>query len=127
MPSDTGQQPNGQEHPTLAAQKRDAAPGNVREVHPDKAWARKNLRSREGKLILDIANVIRILERHEDFKGRFQYNETLNKVLDKGTVMLDWRIAECCAVIQERFLPEISDKDVEKALVIVSNRTGVRK
>ena len=93
----------------------------------DEAWAKANLRFQDGKPISDMANVLRVLQRHSDFEGRFVYNETLNKVLDKGEVMLDWRVSECCAVIQERFVPGVAEADVNAALVIHANRCGVRK
>jgi len=93
----------------------------------DLAWAKENLRWADEKPIPDMANVLRVLDRHPDFKGRYIYNETLNKVLDKGTLMLDWRVSECCAVIQERFVPEIPESAVNNALVICANRNGTRK
>ena len=93
----------------------------------DRAWARANLRFQDGRPILDIANALRVLDRHEAFKGRFRFNETLSKVLDKGTVMLDWRVAELAAILQERFLPAIPQRDVEKALYIHANKVIQKK
>lgn len=93
----------------------------------DLAWATENLRWANEKPISDLANVLRVLERHPEFTDRFIYNETLSKVLDKGTLMLDWRISECCAVIQERFIPEIAESTVNNALVICANHNGTRK
>ena len=93
----------------------------------DLAWAKQHLRWSDGEPFPDLANVLRILDRHEDFKGRYIYNETLNKVLDKGTLMLDWRISECSAVIQERFIPMVAESVVNNALIICANRNGVRK
>jgi|GEM_PF-2557747 len=93
----------------------------------DRAWARANLRSKGGEPYLDSANALRVLERHEAFTGRFKFNETLNKVMDKGTVMLDWRVAEVVAIVQERFLPEIPAEAVEKALLIHANRVIQKK
>lgn len=93
----------------------------------DKAWAKENLRWSDGKPICDLANVLRILGGHEDFVGRFIFNETLNKVLDKGTLMLEWRVSAYCADIQERFIPGIAENTVNSALIIVANRTGTRK
>lgn len=93
----------------------------------DLAWAKENLRWSNEIPISDLANVVRVLERHPEFNGRFIYNETLSRVLDKGTLMLDWRVSECCAVIQERFIPEIAENTVNNALVICANRNGTRK
>lgn len=99
----------------------------TRPASPDEIWARKNLRWKDGRPILDLANVLRVLNRHEDFAGRFKYDDTLNKVLDKGSVMLDWRLAEVCSVIQERFLPAIPESDVQKALLIHANQKSQKK
>lgn len=88
----------------------------------DRAWVKTNLRLRNGEPMLDIANVLRVLERHDAFAGRFRYNNDLNKVMDRGSVMLDWRVAEVVAVIQERFLPEISEVAVQKGLLVYANR-----
>ena len=93
----------------------------------DLAWAKENLRWSNEKPLSDLANVMRVLDRHPEFKGRYIFNETLNKVLDKGTLMLEWRIHECCAVIQERFIPEIAENTVNNALVICANHNGTRK
>lgn len=98
-----------------------------RELTEDQAWARSNLRFREGKPCLDIANALRVFERHEAFSGRFKFNETLNKVMDKGAVMLDWRVSEVVAIMQERFMPEISGDVVEKALIVHANRVIQKK
>ncbi|MEZ5917446.1 MAG: hypothetical protein R3C40_07775 [Parvularculaceae bacterium] len=98
--------------------------GAPREVCADEAWARKNLRWRDGRPLTDYANCLRVLEQHEDFQGRFKYNEVINRVLDKGTVMLDWRMTELTAAIQERFIPEISIDVVSRSLVTAANRAG---
>ena len=98
-----------------------------RPLSEDEAWARRNLRIKDGKPYLDIANALRVFERHEEYAGRFRFNETLNKVMDKGAVMLDWRVAEAVAIIQERFLPEIPAEIVEKALVVHANRVIQKK
>ncbi|HNR75812.1 MAG TPA: hypothetical protein PKM48_01690 [Parvularculaceae bacterium] len=90
----------------------------------DEQWARANLREAHGRLALDIANVLRIIELHPDFKGRYKYNDTLGKVLDRGSVMIEWRVSEFVAQIQERFLPEISSEIAYKALVVAANRAG---
>ncbi len=102
-------------------------PAKRREANPDQLWAKKNLRFRDGRPLLDIANMMRIFERHEEYKGRFRYNETLNKVLDKGSLMLDWRIMEVCADVQERFLPEVPETVVRNALIVMGNRNGISK
>ena len=99
----------------------------VGKLSPEQAWARKNLRFANGQPHRDLANVIRILERHEDYNKRFKYNEVLTKVLDKGTVMLQWRVSELTADIQERFLPAIEQSIVEAALIVSSNRAIQKK
>lgn len=101
--------------------------GKLSQADRDHVWARENLRFKGGEPMLDIANVLRVFERHEAFAGRFKFNEALNKVLDKGTVMLDWRVAEVVAVIQERFLPEVSEAAVQKALLVHANRVIQKK
>ena len=98
-----------------------------RGLSEDQVWARRNLRFNDGRPYLDIANALRVLERHEAFAGRFKFNETLSKVMDKGAVMLDWRVAEVVADVQARFLPEISPDAVEKALIIHANRAIQKK
>ena len=90
----------------------------------DAQWARNNLRQIDGRFLLDIANVLRIIELHPDFKGRFKYNDTLNKVIDRGTVMIEWRVSEWVAQIQERFLPEIPFEIAYRALVIAGNKAS---
>ncbi|MEZ5921402.1 MAG: hypothetical protein R3C60_08640 [Parvularculaceae bacterium] len=90
----------------------------------DYGWVKANLRMKDGEPIVDLANCIRVFERHADFKGRFKFNEVLNKVLDKGTVMLDWRVSDTTATVQERFIPEVTTDMVLKALVVVANRAG---
>ena len=115
------------ENRPAAASAEKAKAARPRELSEDQAWARANLRFKEGKPCLDIANALRVLERHEAFAGRFKFNETLNKVMDKGTVMLDWRVAEVVAVMQERFMPEISADAVEKALIVHANRSIQKK
>lgn len=90
----------------------------------DEAWARGNLRFDDGRLLLDLANCLRVLERHPDYQGRFRFNDVLCKVLDRGTVMIEWRISDMTAELQERFLPEIPFDIVARALVIAANRSG---
>jgi len=99
----------------------------AREVSPDQQWARSNLRRRDGRVLLDIANVLRILQRHEEFNGRFKYNETLSRVMDKGKVMFEWRISECTAQIQERFMAEVPEPVVRNALIVAANHSGTTK
>ena len=88
----------------------------------DAAWARANLRHANGRLLLDIANCVRVIELHPDFKGRYKFNEVLGKVLDRGTVMVEWRLGEFVAMVQERFLPEVPYEIAARALVVVANR-----
>ncbi len=95
--------------------------------NPDRVWAKQNLRWRDGFPLLDIANAMRVLDRHEDFKGRFRYNDDVDKVLDKGSIMLDWRVLEVCADIQERFLPNIPENVVRAALTVNGNRNNTIK
>ncbi len=95
-------------------------------VADDMDWARDNLRFRDGHPLLDIANCLRIIERHPDFRGRYRYNEILCKVLDKGTVMIEWRMFEFTATLQERFLPELPFETASRALVLAANRAGVK-
>ena len=90
----------------------------------DEQWARENLRWRGSEVILDLANVVRILERHQDYKGRYKYNEVLTKVMDRGSVMLEWRINDLTAILQERFMPGIPVDIVARGLLVVSNRSG---
>ncbi|MEO1251651.1 MAG: hypothetical protein AAFW81_04805 [Pseudomonadota bacterium] len=108
----------------------DAAPETPEKTAPeepaagsgDDRWALENLRLADGAPVLDIANALRVLDRHPDFKGRFKFNTTLNKVMDRGSVMLDWRVAELVAAVQERFMPGIALHDVQNALLIHANR-----
>lgn len=91
----------------------------------DRLWVRNNLRhADDGRVFLDIANCLHVLEQHPDFKGRYKFNDVLGKVLDRGTVMVEWRLLEFAAMIQERFLPEISNDTAARALVVAANRAG---
>ena len=94
----------------------DAAPAD------DEGWVRDNLRFRDGRLLLDLANCLRVIERHPDFKGRFRFNDILSKVLDRGTVMIEWRMGEYVVSLQERFLPEVPYEIAARALVVAANR-----
>jgi hypothetical protein len=94
------------------------------DIAGDAGWAKANLRFEAGRAYNDLANCLRVLERHPDFKGRFKFNEMLSKVLDRGAVMVEWRINEIAAELQERFLPEISPETVGRALVIAGNRSA---
>lgn len=99
----------------------------VEDTQPsDVLWARDNLRFRDGKPILDIANCLRVIELHPNFAGRYKYNEVLCKVLDRGTVMIEWRMLEFAAMLQERFLPEVPFEIASRALVVAANRAGVK-
>ncbi|MEM8773088.1 MAG: hypothetical protein AAGD92_15685 [Pseudomonadota bacterium] len=95
---------------------------NVSDLEQDRQWVVENLRMCGDEPFCNVANVLRVLQRHEVFAGRFRYNTALTKVMDKGSVMLDWRVSELVAVIQERFLPEVSPDDVEKALIVHANQ-----
>lgn len=90
----------------------------------DEDWCKANLRFGAGAPYTDIANCLRVLERHPDFKGRFKFNEMLSKVVDRGAVMVEWRINEIAAELQERFLPEVPPEMVGRALVVAANRGG---
>jgi hypothetical protein len=92
----------------------------------DALWARDNLRYRDGQPILDIANCLRVIELHPDYKGRYKYNDVLLKVLDRGTVMIEWRMLEFAAEIQERFLPDIPFETASRALVVAANRASAK-
>lgn len=95
-------------------------------VPSDDDWSAENLRLRDGRPLNDLANCLRVLERHPDYKGRFRYNDMLAKVVDRGAVMVEWRINEITADIQERFLPDVAPENVAKALVIAANRGGAK-
>jgi hypothetical protein len=90
----------------------------------DGAWGKENLRFDGGRPFNDLANCLRVLERHPDFKGRFKFNEMLSKVVDRGSVMVEWRVNEVAAELQERFMPEVAPETVGRALVIAANRGG---
>jgi hypothetical protein len=96
------------------------------ETDGDATWARNNLRYDGDRLLLDIANCLRVIEFHPDFKGRFKYNEILAKVLDRGSVMVDWRVSEFTATLQERFLPGVPFEVAARALVVAANRSGLK-
>lgn len=97
------------------------------EGESDAAWARRNLRHTEdGRLVLDVANCLRLLESHPDYKGRYRYNDVLCKVLDKGTVMIEWRLFEFLAILQERFLPDLPYEAATRALVVAANRASAK-
>jgi hypothetical protein len=102
------------------------SPAQHEDDNPDRVWAKQNLRWRDGFPLLDIANAMRVLDRHEDYKGRFRYNDDVDKVLDKGSIMLDWRVLEVCAEIQERFLPDISETAMRAALTVNGNRNCLK-
>jgi hypothetical protein len=109
-----------------AQQPASPTPVQLEDDNPDRVWAKQNLRWRDGFPLLDIANAMRVLDRHEDYKGRFRYNDDVDKVLDKGSIMLDWRVLEVCAEIQERFLPDISEAAMRAALTVNGNRNCLK-
>ena len=96
-----------------------------KEIKSDEAWALQNLRCSGDRAYADIANILRILTRHPDFVGRFQFDKPMGKVINRGTIMMGWQIDELSAVIQERFIPEIPPETVQKALMICANRCAV--
>lgn len=95
-----------------------------RRSDPDPQFVEEHLRRDANGVILDIANVLRVLERHPEFSGRFRFNEGMGKVCDRGKVLLGWQIDELTAVLQERFLPGIPDGLVAKAVAIVAHRAS---
>ncbi len=102
-------------------------PSRAGDPTDDERWARENLRWNGDKPFLDLANVIRVLERHPDFNSRFRYNDTISKVLDRGSVMPDWRMMDVCATVQERFLPEVPEETFLRALAAHANRATAKK
>lgn len=92
----------------------------------DDDWSAENLRQVDGRTLIDLANCLRVLERHPDYKGRFRFNEMLNKVVDRGAVMVEWRINEITADLQERFMPNVAPENVSKALFIAANRASAK-
>ncbi len=90
----------------------------------DGAWARQNLRFDNGRLLLDLANCLRVIERHPDFKGRYRYNDVLAKVMDRGAVMVEWRLGEFATLLQERFMPELPYEIAARALAVAANRAS---
>ncbi len=93
----------------------------------DALWARKNLRyCEDGRIRLDLANCLRVIELHPDFKDRYRFNDVLGKVLDKGTVMIEWRLLEFAAIMQERFLPELPYETAARALIVAANRASAK-
>ncbi len=95
-------------------------------VSSDGAWSEENLRQRDGRTLTDLANCLRVFERHPEYKGRFRFNEMLNKVVDRGAVMVEWRINEITADLQERFMPDVAPENVSKALFIAANRASAK-
>lgn len=92
----------------------------------DAHWVRSNLRFDGDRVLLDIANCLRVIELHPDFKGRYKYNEVLAKVLDRGSVMVEWRLSEFTATLQERFMPGVPFEVAARALVVAANRSGLK-
>lgn len=92
----------------------------------DAHWARSNLRFEGDRVLLDLANCLRVIELHPDFKGRYKYNDVLAKVLDRGTVMVEWRLSEFTATLQERFMPGVPFEVASRALVVAANRSGLK-
>ncbi len=90
----------------------------------DGPWAQVELRWQDGLALLDLANAMRILERHPDYVGRFSYNGGMKKVFDRGVVMRDWQVDAICAEIQERFLPALPEATFDRALMVAANRNA---
>jgi hypothetical protein len=74
--------------------------------------------------VLDLANAVRVLERHPDYARRFSYNAEMGKTFDRGKVMLAWQVDAICAEIQERFLPALSESTFQRAMMIAANRSA---
>lgn len=91
----------------------------------DADWAREHLRWRDGAPLLDLANVVRILERHPDYAGRYTFLKGMDKVCDFRRVMLAWQIDELAAIVQERFLPGVAEETVRRGLLVVANRNSM--
>lgn len=98
----------------------------TRALMDDDAWAKENLRARAEEPIPDLANVMRIFERHPDFIGRFWFNKGMGKVVDRGSVLLNWQLDEIGAVIQERFLPNVDIDVVRRGLYIAANKNALK-
>ena len=81
-------------------------------------------KSKTNGVILDIANVLRVLERHPDFAGRFRFSKGMGKICDRGKVLLGWQLDELTATIQERFLPAVPEAIIAKAVAIVAHRSA---
>lgn len=94
------------------------------EAREDESWARANLRWSGANAFADMANVLRVMGRHPAFYGRFLFDKSTGEIHDRGAVMLGWQVDELCAEIQERFIPEVSQEIVFKALVIAANRNS---
>ncbi|NNL88835.1 MAG: hypothetical protein HKP25_07165 [Marinicaulis sp.] len=90
----------------------------------DENWSLDNLRWSGERAYGDLANVLRIFGRHPEFAGRFRFNKSMGKVMNKGTVMLGWQLDETVAIVQERFIPEVSPETVIRALMICANRNS---
>ena len=93
-----------------------------REAQNDENWSLDHLRWSGDRAYGDLANVLRIFDHHPDFAGRFRFNKSMGKVMNKGTVMLGWQLDETVAIIQERFIPEVAPETVIKSLMICANR-----
>ena len=96
------------------------------ELSEDERWARSHLRWNGARVYADLANLLRIIEKHDDFAGRFKFNKAMGKVTNRGAIMLDWQMDDVCAQIQERFIPEVSSDLVTRALYVAANRAASR-
>ncbi|MEL6112960.1 MAG: hypothetical protein AAFR20_09155 [Pseudomonadota bacterium] len=94
----------------------------------DTDWIEENLRRCEEEYCyLDLANILRVLERHPDYVGRFHYDINMHKVIDRGVTMQTWQVDALAGEIQERFLPGISEDLVHKSVAIVANKSALIK
>ncbi|MDZ7627084.1 MAG: hypothetical protein U5J99_01600 [Parvularculaceae bacterium] len=111
----------------MQAAKLDAVPeAKLNTAAGDDEWSKANLRFDGAKPLKDLANCLRVFENHPEYKGRFRFNEMLNKVVDRGAVMVEWRINEITADLQERFMPDVAPENVSKALFIAANRASAK-
>lgn len=100
--------------------------GRTCEGLTDEEWAIQNLRRcDEDYIVLDLANVMRVLERHPDFTGRFHYDKNMHKVIDNGVTMVVWQVDALAAELQERFLAGVNEQLVHKAVDVVANKASL--
>ncbi|MEO0675719.1 MAG: hypothetical protein AAFY32_12065 [Pseudomonadota bacterium] len=94
----------------------------------DGDWSTENLRRcEEDYFHLDLANILRVLERHPEYAGRFHYDINMHKVIDRGVTMQTRQVDALAGEIQERFLPGIATDLVHKSVAIVANKSALVK